>query len=356
MEYTHLGRTGLLVSRLCLGTMNFGPLTTENPTRTRSWTRRTSTASTSSTPPTSTAATRARARPRRSSADWFAKGGGRRERTVLATKLYGDMGDWPNERQAVGAQHPPRARRQPQAAADRLHRPLPVPPRRPRDSLGRDLAGDRGRRPAGQDPLRRQQQLRRLAHRPGPGGRGAPHLHRAGQRAVDLQPDDPRRRARGAAGGAALRHRGHPLVAAAGRAARRACCARSARAGAAWRAARPTTVAQNRARRSRSTRTSAAELGHEPGDVALALAAAPARASPRRSSARAPGAAGLRRSVRSTSSSRGGAGPAGRDLPGPQNRARALRLVGRRQAGESRLPITRPLPDRFRDMGSRWER
>ena len=29
MQYTHLGRTGLLVSRLCLGTMNFGPLTTE---------------------------------------------------------------------------------------------------------------------------------------------------------------------------------------------------------------------------------------------------------------------------------------------------------------------------------------
>jgi aryl-alcohol dehydrogenase-like predicted oxidoreductase len=29
MEYTHLGRTGLLVSRLCLGTMNFGPETTE---------------------------------------------------------------------------------------------------------------------------------------------------------------------------------------------------------------------------------------------------------------------------------------------------------------------------------------
>ena len=29
--------------------------------------------------------------------DWFAKGGSRRERTVLATKLYGDMGPWPNE-------------------------------------------------------------------------------------------------------------------------------------------------------------------------------------------------------------------------------------------------------------------
>src|SRR6266536_3118271 len=29
MDYIHLGRTGLLVSPLCLGTMNFGPLTTE---------------------------------------------------------------------------------------------------------------------------------------------------------------------------------------------------------------------------------------------------------------------------------------------------------------------------------------
>ena len=28
MQYTRLGRTGLQVSRLCLGTMNFGPETT----------------------------------------------------------------------------------------------------------------------------------------------------------------------------------------------------------------------------------------------------------------------------------------------------------------------------------------
>jgi aryl-alcohol dehydrogenase-like predicted oxidoreductase len=28
---------------------------------------------------------------------WFAKGGGRREKTVLATKLYGSMSDWPND-------------------------------------------------------------------------------------------------------------------------------------------------------------------------------------------------------------------------------------------------------------------
>ena len=30
MEYTYLGRTGLKVSRLCLGTMNFGPQTSES--------------------------------------------------------------------------------------------------------------------------------------------------------------------------------------------------------------------------------------------------------------------------------------------------------------------------------------
>jgi len=28
--------------------------------------------------------------------NWFAQGGGRREKTVLATKVYGGMGDWPN--------------------------------------------------------------------------------------------------------------------------------------------------------------------------------------------------------------------------------------------------------------------
>jgi len=29
---------------------------------------------------------------------WFAKGGGRRDKVVLATKVYNSMGDWPNER------------------------------------------------------------------------------------------------------------------------------------------------------------------------------------------------------------------------------------------------------------------
>jgi len=29
MQYTHLGRTGVVISRLCLGTMNFGCYTSE---------------------------------------------------------------------------------------------------------------------------------------------------------------------------------------------------------------------------------------------------------------------------------------------------------------------------------------
>ena len=36
--------------------------------------------------------------------DWFAQGGGRREKVVLATKVYGEMGEWPN-RSKLSALH-----------------------------------------------------------------------------------------------------------------------------------------------------------------------------------------------------------------------------------------------------------
>jgi aryl-alcohol dehydrogenase-like predicted oxidoreductase len=96
MDYTRLGRTGLRVSRLCLGTMNFGPQTDELQShgimdralelginffdtadvygwkRGEGWTEQIV-------------------------GRWFAQGGGRREKTVVATKVYGPMGDWPNE-------------------------------------------------------------------------------------------------------------------------------------------------------------------------------------------------------------------------------------------------------------------
>ncbi len=96
MQYTHLGRTGLSVSRLCLGTMNFGPLTSEadsfaimdralelginffDTANVYGW-------------KVGEGVTE------QIVGRWFAQGGGRREKTVIATKVFGRMGDWPNQ-------------------------------------------------------------------------------------------------------------------------------------------------------------------------------------------------------------------------------------------------------------------
>lgn len=96
MEYVHLGRSGLRVSRLCLGTMNFGPVTSEEDSH----------------------AIMDRALElginffdtanvygwklgegitEQIIGRWFAKGGGRREKVVIATKVYNPMGKWANE-------------------------------------------------------------------------------------------------------------------------------------------------------------------------------------------------------------------------------------------------------------------
>jgi aryl-alcohol dehydrogenase-like predicted oxidoreductase len=108
MEYAHLGRSGLRVSRLCLGTMNFGSLTPADEAHAImdhahevgvNFLDTANTYGRAQSPPGQVA------KNERSHAgwteeilgDWFATGGGRRERTVLATKLYGDMGAWPNE-------------------------------------------------------------------------------------------------------------------------------------------------------------------------------------------------------------------------------------------------------------------
>ncbi|WP_329501390.1 aldo/keto reductase [Kitasatospora herbaricolor] len=96
MEYTHLGRTGLTVSRLCLGTMNFGPHTEEADAH-----RIMDAAHEQGINFFDTANTYGghgtRGRTEEIIGAWFAQGGGRRERTVLATKLYGETGTWPNE-------------------------------------------------------------------------------------------------------------------------------------------------------------------------------------------------------------------------------------------------------------------
>ena len=96
MQYTQLGRTGLKVSPLCLGTMNFGPHTNEadsfaimdkaielginffDSANVYGWKM-------------------GEGITEQIIGRWFAQGGGRREKTVIATKVFGRMGEWPNE-------------------------------------------------------------------------------------------------------------------------------------------------------------------------------------------------------------------------------------------------------------------
>ncbi len=96
MQYTQLGRSGLKVSRLCLGTMNFGPQTEEADARSIM-----DSALGAGINFFDTAnvygGTGHRGRTEEILGRWFATGGQRRERTVLATKLYGTMTDRPNE-------------------------------------------------------------------------------------------------------------------------------------------------------------------------------------------------------------------------------------------------------------------
>jgi NDP-hexose 2,3-enoyl reductase len=96
MEYTHLGRSGLTVSRIMLGTMNFGPETSEKDSHAIM-----EAAHEQGINFFDSANVYGRGVGKGATEEivgrWFALGGGRRERTVLATKLYGAMGDWPNE-------------------------------------------------------------------------------------------------------------------------------------------------------------------------------------------------------------------------------------------------------------------
>lgn len=96
MEFTHLGRTGLKVSRLCLGTMNFGPHTSEADSHAIMDAAHDKGVNFFDTANVY-GGVENKGHTEQIVGNWFAQGGGRRERTVLATKVYGDMGDWPNE-------------------------------------------------------------------------------------------------------------------------------------------------------------------------------------------------------------------------------------------------------------------
>lgn len=96
MHYVHLGRSGLKVSRLCLGTMNFGPHTLEQDSfaimdkALDLGINFFDTANVYGKRPGEGITEQIIGR-------WFAQGGGRREKVVLATKVFGRMGDWPNQ-------------------------------------------------------------------------------------------------------------------------------------------------------------------------------------------------------------------------------------------------------------------
>lgn len=93
MEYTNLGRTGLSVSRLCLGTMNFGRQTTEEDSHAimdRALELGINFFDTANV-------YGGRGLTETIIGNWLTKGG-RREKIVLATKVYNRMGDGPNDR------------------------------------------------------------------------------------------------------------------------------------------------------------------------------------------------------------------------------------------------------------------
>ena len=103
MDYTFLGRTGLKVSKICLGTMNFGPYTSEEDSfkimdkalehginffdtaNVYGWDKGAGTTE-------------------KIIGKWLEQGNGRRESIVLATKVYGKMGEGIND-QKLSAYH-----------------------------------------------------------------------------------------------------------------------------------------------------------------------------------------------------------------------------------------------------------
>ena len=95
MDYTNLGRTGLKVSKLCLGTMAFGWKAEEDESSKimdRALELEINFFDTANVYGFEQGLTE------QIIGRWLAQGGGRREKIVLATKVYGKMGDGPNDR------------------------------------------------------------------------------------------------------------------------------------------------------------------------------------------------------------------------------------------------------------------
>ncbi|MBC6462266.1 aldo/keto reductase [Actinomadura sp. HBU206391] len=99
MEYVQLGRTGLKVSRLVLGTMNFGEHTDE-PHGHEIMDAALDAGINFFDTANVYGGRESKGRTEEIIGTWFAKGGGRRDKTVLATKVWANMGPdgdvWPN--------------------------------------------------------------------------------------------------------------------------------------------------------------------------------------------------------------------------------------------------------------------
>ncbi len=97
MKYSHLGRSGLTVSRICLGTMNFGSFTSDKDSfkildeALGLGINFIDTANVYGNEKGVGYVEELIGR-------WFAKGKGRREKVVIATKVYGKMGEGVNDR------------------------------------------------------------------------------------------------------------------------------------------------------------------------------------------------------------------------------------------------------------------
>ena len=103
MEYTNLGRTGLKVSKLCLGTMNFGPQSDEQTSHDimdRALELGINFFDTANVYGWEIG----EGITEQIIGRWLAQGGGRRDQIVLATKVYGRMGEGPNEKR-LSAKH-----------------------------------------------------------------------------------------------------------------------------------------------------------------------------------------------------------------------------------------------------------
>ena len=107
MDYASLGRTGLKVSRLCLGTMNFGARATE-PDSFAIMDRALALGINFFDTADGYGGKKFEGLTEQIIGRWLVQGGGRREQIVLATKVHGRMGEGPNDRR-LSAHHIRRA-------------------------------------------------------------------------------------------------------------------------------------------------------------------------------------------------------------------------------------------------------